>query len=89
MTPETAIQLVREALITAFWISIPLLSVGFCVGIVMSLLQIVTSIQDSAFSTVPRLIAFLGAILIMMPWLVNRSMTYTTQLLQNLGQYAQ
>ena len=55
MTPEFVIQIIREALMTAFWLSAPLLAVGFVAGIVISLVQIVTSIQDSAFSTIPRL----------------------------------
>ena len=38
---------------TTFWLSLPMLAVGFVVGIVMSLMQILTSIQDSSFSTVP------------------------------------
>ena len=88
MTPELVVQLLRNALLTAFWLSLPLLAVGFAVGIVMSLIQIITSIQDSAFATVPRLVAFLAAILLFLPWMVNRSTSYATQLLANLGQYA-
>jgi flagellar biosynthesis protein FliQ len=89
MTPEVAVQLVREALIAAFFLAAPLLAVGFVIGIVMSLVQIVTSIQDSAFSTVPRLMASLGALLVSLPWLVSRSIAYTSRLLENIGSYAQ
>ena len=64
MTPEFVIQILREALMTAFWLSAPLLAMGFIVGIVMSLVQILTSIQDSAFSAVPRLLAFLCAFIL-------------------------
>ena len=59
MTPEFAIQIVRQALMTAFWLALPLLAVGFVAGIVISLVQIVTSIQDTAFNAIPRLLAFL------------------------------
>jgi flagellar biosynthetic protein FliQ len=88
MSPELVVQLLRDALLTAFWLALPLLAIGFAVGILMSLVQIVTSIQDSAFSTVPRLIAFLAAILLFLPWMVNRSAGYAAQVLANLGQYA-
>jgi len=44
MTPEFAIQIIREALMTAFWLALPLLAVGFVMGIFVSLIQIVTSI---------------------------------------------
>ena len=46
MTPEFVIETVRQALWTAFWVGAPLLATGFVVGIVMSLVQIVTAIQD-------------------------------------------
>ncbi len=61
MAPATAVDLFRQALMMAFWLALPLLAVGFVVGIVVSLIQIVTSMQDTSFSTVPRLAAFLVA----------------------------
>ena len=56
-----------------------MLAVGFVVGIVMSLTQILTSIQDSSFSTVPRLAAFLAALLLAMPWMLAKLIAYTTR----------
>jgi flagellar biosynthetic protein FliQ len=87
LTQEFAIQIIRDALSTAVLIAAPLLIVGFIVGIVMSLLQVLTSIQDSAFSAVPRLAAFLVAFVISMPWMLQRMMVYTTHLLGDLGRY--
>ena len=51
------LNVIRECLMAAFWLSLPLLAIGFCVGIVMNLIQVATSLQDSAFSTFPRLVA--------------------------------
>ena len=59
MTPEFAIQIIEHALLTAVWVAAPLLAIGFVVGIIMNVIQIATSMQDSAFSTAPRLAAFL------------------------------
>jgi flagellar biosynthetic protein FliQ len=73
---------------TTFWISLPILTIGLLAGIVMSLVQIVTSMQDSAFSTVPRLIAFLFGLLLLLPWMLGRMISYTTTLLGDLGRYA-
>jgi len=73
---------------TAFWLALPLLMVGFVVGIVVSLIQVVTSMQDSSFGTVPRLAAFLVALLVLMPWMLTRMMTYTTGLLGDFSRYA-
>ena len=88
MTPDSVVQIVRQTLMMAFWISAPLLALGLVAGIVMSLLQIVTSIQDSAFSTVPRLIAFLGAIIMLLPWMVMKMMAYTISVIGDLPRYA-
>jgi flagellar biosynthetic protein FliQ len=89
MSQEFAIQIIREALQTALMISAPLLIVGFIVGIGMSLLQILTSIQDSAFSAVPRLAAFLVSFFIALPWMLQKMMIYTTHLLGELSRYGQ
>jgi flagellar biosynthesis protein FliQ len=81
------VQLLRDALMAAFWMALPLLAIGFVAGIVMSLVQVLTSIQDTAFGTVPRLLVSLGSLLLLLPWLVNRSMSYTIDLLTNLSRY--
>jgi flagellar biosynthetic protein FliQ len=88
MTPDAVVQIIRTTLMTAFWLAAPLLIVGFIAGIVVSLVQIATSMQDNAFSTVPRLVVFLVAILILLPWMLQRSMSYATSILGNLGHYA-
>jgi len=87
MTPDSAVALIREMFLNAFWLASPLLAIGFVTGITISLIQIVTSIQDSGFNTVPRLLAFLGGILILMPWMMHKSMAYATSLLGNLPHY--
>jgi flagellar biosynthetic protein FliQ len=88
MNSSQVVELMRNVFLTTFWLALPLLAVGFVVGIVMSLAQIVTSIQDSSFSTVPRLVAFLAALLLAMPWMLAKIVAYTTALFGNLGQFA-
>ncbi len=73
--------------LTAFWLAAPLLAIGFVAGIVISLLQIVTSIQDMGFNAVPRLLAFLGGLILLMPWMMQKSMVYTASLLGSLSRY--
>ena len=66
MTPEVAVHIFRQTLMETFWLSIPLLAIGFVVGILVSLLQVLTSIQDTSFGAVPRLTAFLGGLLLLL-----------------------
>jgi flagellar biosynthesis protein FliQ len=87
MTPENAIHVIREALMAAFWLSLPLLAIGFCVGIIMNLIQVATSLQDSAFSTFPRLAAFLGGFVLLMPWMLNKLTTYTAAVFTDIAKY--
>jgi flagellar biosynthetic protein FliQ len=88
MTPDAVVQILREALMAAFWLAVPVLAIGFVASIAVSLVQIATSMQDNAFSTIPRLAAFLVAILLLLPWMLQRSMSYTASILGNLGRYA-
>ena len=88
MTPELVVQILRQVLMTAFWLAAPLLAIGFIAGIVISLIQIATSMQDNAFSTIPRLVAFLVGMLLLLPWMLQKTMSYTIGLLGDLGRYA-
>ena len=88
MSADSVVEILRQALLVAFWMAAPLLAIGFAAGILTSLAQIVTSIQDTGFSTIPRLVAFLLGILLLMPWMIQRITVYTTALLGDLGRYA-
>jgi flagellar biosynthetic protein FliQ len=88
MTADMAAQILRETLLTALWLTAPLLAIALAAGILISLVQIVTSIQDPGFSTIPRLAVFLASILLMMPWMLQRIMTYAISIFGNLHRYA-
>lgn len=88
MTPETVVEVMRQALLMAFWLAAPLLAVGFIAGIAISLVQIATSIQDNAVSSIPRLTAFLLGLLLLLPWMLQKMVAYTVGLFGNLGRYA-
>ena len=88
MTTAAAIDLFRQMLMITFWVSLPLLAVGFVVGIVVSLIQVVTSIQDSSFNAVPKLTAFLFGLLILLPWMISKMLAYTIALLGDFSRYA-
>jgi flagellar biosynthesis protein FliQ len=82
------VDIVRQTFWMTFWLSLPLLAVGFIAGVAMSLLQIVTSIQDSSFSAAPRLAAFLVGLMLFLPWMLAKIVHYTTFLFSDLGRYA-
>jgi flagellar biosynthesis protein FliQ len=88
MTPESVVEIMRQALLTTFWLAAPLLAIGFFAGIAISIAQIATSIQDNAVSSIPRLTAFLAAILLLLPWMLQKMMAYTIGILGNFSRYA-
>ena len=88
MTQQQVVDIIRQALMTTFWLSLPLLAIGFVTGAVMGLVQILTSMQDSAFGTVPRLAAFLVGLLLFLPWMLLKITSYTILLFQDFGRYA-
>lgn len=88
MEHQAVVELIRGALMGAFWLSLPLLATGFAAGVAVSLLQVLTSVQDPAFGSVPRLAAFLGGLILFLPWMLMRLTAYTAELLGDLGRYA-
>lgn len=88
MSQQLAIEIIRHALLTTLWVALPLLCVMFIVGILMSLIQILTSIQDPTFSAIPRLAAFLFTLLFILPWIMMRLIDYSTQLFSDFSKYA-
>jgi flagellar biosynthetic protein FliQ len=88
MTEQQVVDLVRQTLMATFWLGLPLLGVGFLAGVVMSLIQIVTSMQDSAFGTVPRLAAFLAALVLFLPWMLMKLISFTATLFGDFTPYA-
>jgi flagellar biosynthetic protein FliQ len=89
VTTDSAVQIIAQLLMMAFWLSAPLLIIGFGIGLIVNVIQIATSLQDSAFSTVPRLAAFLFGLLLLLPWMMKKMIAYTSALFGDLSRYAQ
>lgn len=88
MTPEIVIQLMRQCLITALSLATPILLIGLAIGVVVNIIQVATSIQDSAFSAVPRLAAVVIGVLVLAPWMLRQLVSYAFLLFSNLSPYA-
>ncbi len=89
MNQQAAVELFRHALMTLFWLSLPLLALGFVTGVVVSFIQVVTSMQDASFGAVLRLWAFFAGFLLFLPWMTLRLVTYTATLFGDFSRYAQ
>ena len=84
MPPHEAIDLGRQAIVTALLIGSPVLLVGTAVGLLIGLIQALTQIQDQTVSFVPKIIAMVLALALCLPWLIHRMVEYSENLIQNI-----
>jgi flagellar biosynthetic protein FliQ len=82
--PE-ATDLVRQALTLALIISAPMLLIGLLVGIVVSLLQAVTQIQEQTLTFVPKITAMIAAAILLLPWIGQRLLDYAAAIFSGHG----
>ena len=87
MDEMTFLDLARETLMTALVIVAPALLVGMFVGLAVSLFQTITSLQEQTLTLVPKMLAVVIAILMLLPWILNRLREFTMALYQNLAQF--
>ena len=80
MNLEMIITLSRRTLEEAILISAPVLIVGIVISVIVSILQVMTSIQEVTISTVPRLAAVAAALFVAMPWMLRHMIAFTVQL---------
>ncbi len=84
MDPQDAIDLGREALWTMLLIGSPVLVAGMIVGLVISLFQAITQIQEQTVAFVPKIIVMLLVLSVSLPWLIAQMLQYTTDLIAGI-----
>ncbi len=87
MTPEFVIGFARQAIELTLLISLPMLGIGMIVGIVVSVFQAATQIQEMTLTMVPKIVAIFLALIIAFPWIMDKMITYTRNLFLNLPTY--
>ena len=70
MTPDTVVGFARQAIELTLMLSMPMLAVSLVVGVVLSVLQAATQIQEMTLTFVPKIIAMFIAIILALPWLM-------------------
>lgn len=81
MTPEFVIGFAREAMETTLMIALPMLGVGLGVGLIVSIFQAATQIQEQTLTFVPKIVAIFIALLIAFPWMLDKMVTFTHNIL--------
>ncbi len=81
MTEELIIEILKEAFYTTFIILLPILGVSLVAGIIISIFQAATSIQEMTLTFVPKILITGITIIIMLPWMIDKVMTFTNKML--------
>ncbi|WP_353119537.1 flagellar biosynthesis protein FliQ [Nitratidesulfovibrio sp.] len=87
MTPEMVIAFARQSIEVALLISLPMLGVGLVVGVVVSIIQAATQIQEMTLSFIPKIVSIFLALLISFPWIMDKMITYTRDVFLNIPTY--
>ncbi|MFQ5411319.1 MAG: flagellar biosynthesis protein FliQ [Phycisphaerae bacterium] len=77
MEPGSAVDMSREALMTALILAGPIMAIGMCVGLIISIFQAVTQLQEQTLTFVPKIVGMGIAAAVFMPWLATRLVEYT------------
>lgn len=87
MSSEFVIKIAGEAVYTTLKASAPMMVLALVVGLVISIFQATTQIQEQTLAFVPKIVVVLLALLVFGPWILNTLVDFTYHLLNNLYKY--
>ena len=76
-----AVSLMRSGVLQVLMMAAPMLLIGMVVGLIVSIFQATTSIQEQTLTFVPKIAAILGALMIFGPWILNSMVQFTLRLM--------
>lgn len=85
MDQNSVIYLGREAIYTMILVSAPILLASLIVGLIVSIFQASTQIQEQTLTFIPKILAVIAVIILFGPWMMNLMLTYTSNLLLNIN----
>ncbi len=86
MTEELVITVLTDVFYTSFLILLPILGVSLVVGVLISIFQAATSIQEMTLTFVPKILITAVALILMMPWIMEKLISITTRLINMFSQ---
>ena len=87
MTPEFVVGFARQSIELALMISLPMLGIGLIVGVAVSIVQAATQIQEMTLTFIPKVVCMFLALLLALPWLMERMITFTRDVFINIPVY--
>ncbi|HAR34635.1 MAG TPA: flagellar biosynthetic protein FliQ [Desulfobacter sp.] len=87
MTPEFVIEFAKQAIVLTILVSLPMLGLGLIAGLIISVFQAVTQIQEMTLTFVPKILAVFIGLLFAAPWMMEKLMSFTTNIITNIPMY--
>ena len=88
MNPEFATELVKTMMFQAVALAAPILITAMAVGLAVSLFQAVTTIHEQTLTFVPKALAIVGVIVVLLPWMLRTLIEFTTAVIEKMPQMA-
>ncbi len=87
MTEQFIVDFAMNSIITTLLVSAPMLGFGLVTGLVISIFQAVTSIQELTLTFIPKILAVFLALFLFFPWIMRIMLSFTEQILLNFPSY--
>jgi flagellar biosynthetic protein FliQ len=80
MNQDTVVNLAAQAMSLAFKVAGPLLLVALAIGLLVSVFQAVTQIQEQSLTLIPKIVGIAAVVVVLGPWMLGQLLAYTTNL---------
>ncbi|WP_320043920.1 flagellar biosynthesis protein FliQ [uncultured Desulfobacter sp.] len=87
MTPEFILAFAKQAITLTILLAMPMLGLGLIAGLAISVFQAVTQIQEMTLTFVPKILAVFIGLLFAAPWMMEKLMAFTTNVITNIPMY--
>jgi flagellar biosynthesis protein FliQ len=87
MTEDVVLSIGRDAIMTTVFIASPLLLAALVVGLVVSIFQAVTQINEATLTFIPKMLAIVVMMIVLAPWMTQMLTSYTTELFSSIPNY--
>ncbi len=85
MSQGEILKVAQQAIYTGILVSAPMLGIGLLVGVVVSVFQATTQINEQTLAFIPKILAIMAALILFGPWILNTLMDFTTNLFNSIN----
>lgn len=89
MNHQFVVALFKDMILTVLALSGPMLMAGLVTGLVVSIFQSITQLRDQTLTFVPKIVAVAATLVFFLPWMMNKIISFTTNLFLNVGNIIQ